>query len=430
MVERDHPVYCAQCGSIAQAGDRFCGVCGAAIPTDAQDAAPTREIPTQVYPPPNIAPRGGNRKLLLWTALGALMIFLLSGAGTLALIGLGPTADLLRGTEDGPPAAEPPKPAGGSEEKNSTPSSASQGAEAHPAFDPLLPTLKEMTSVPIILPAALPPGFQSVAIDEATEGERYAILFLDDQAESREIVQPFVDAWVDGTLEATPAKEGDPVLPEYGPDFEMLSSGEIPFTNGALGVYGCYEPPPGTSGRFCVGAYTRQGYQYTLTLERPTPPEEEIQQVLSSMVPASGETKSGFTMPYSEEAEGSEAEVERATRDYYKAVDREEWAYTYDNLDSQTQAMFTEEEWYLKNQWFADHEGLELASMEVDVLIDLGGVGAEVTVHRTFTDGTSITRDTYFVLEDGEWKHRFTEEEKDIFMPGASYEEFVAAQQE
>ena len=51
-----------------------------------------------------------------------------------------------------------------------------------------------------------------------------------------------------------------------------------------------------------------------------------------------------------------------------------------------------------------------------------------VTVYRTFKDGTSITRDTLFVSEDGGWKHRFTQEEVEIFMPGVPYEEFVAAQ--
>ncbi len=29
--------------------------------------------------------------------------------------------------------------------------------------------------------------------------------------------------------------------------------------------------------------------------------------------------------------------------------------------------MFDEEEWYLKNQWFADTEGLELATMDITV---------------------------------------------------------------
>ena len=51
-----------------------------------------------------------------------------------------------------------------------------------------------------------------------------------------------------------------------------------------------------------------------------------------------------------------------------------------------------------------------------------------MTVYRTFTDGTSIARDTRFVWEDGYWRHSLTEEERDLFMPGTSYEEFVAAQ--
>jgi hypothetical protein len=42
-------------------------------------------------------------------------------------------------------------------------------------------------------------------------------------------------------------------------------------------------------------------------------------------------------------------------------------------------------------------------------------------------DGSSSIRDTYFVYEDGSWKHRFGREEYDLFMPGASYEEFVEA---
>lgn len=32
-----------------------------------------------------------------------------------------------------------------------------------------------------------------------------------------------------------------------------------------------------------------------------------------------------------------------------------------------------------------------------------------------------------WVYEEGEWKHRFTDEENAIFLPDASYEKFVAA---
>jgi hypothetical protein len=125
---------------------------------------------------------------------------------------------------------------------------------------------------------------------------------------------------------------------------------------------------------------------------------------------------------------GSETEVIEAAEDYYQAVDQENWAYTYDNLDSQTRALFTEEEWYAKNQWFADNEGLELATINVVVDGSPSDPVVSVTVYRTFKDGTSITRGTFFVSEGGAWKHRFTEEEIDIFMPGVPYEQFVAAQ--
>lgn len=125
---------------------------------------------------------------------------------------------------------------------------------------------------------------------------------------------------------------------------------------------------------------------------------------------------------------GAEADVVATAENYYEAVDREAWAYTYDNLDSQTRSMFTEQEWSQKNQWFADNEGLELSTMNVVVNSPTSGTEVSVTVDRTFENGTSITRDTLFVMESGSWKHRFTEEEAEIFMPGTPYEEFVSAQ--
>lgn len=40
-------------------------------------------------------------------------------------------------------------------------------------------------------------------------------------------------------------------------------------------------------------------------------------------------------------------------------------------------------------------------------------------------DGTFVTWETVFVWDNGYWSHHLTEEEKDIFMPGEPYEEFV-----
>ena len=120
-------------------------------------------------------------------------------------------------------------------------------------------------------------------------------------------------------------------------------------------------------------------------------------------------------------------DVEEAAEDYYHAVDREDWGYTYENLDSDSKALFTEEEWAMKNQWYADNEGLKLDSMDADVAVRSNGFEADVTVYRTFEDGNSITRDTDFVL-DGSWRHHLTDEKIEIFMPNLSYEEFVEAQ--
>jgi hypothetical protein len=53
---------------------------------------------------------------------------------------------------------------------------------------------------------------------------------------------------------------------------------------------------------------------------------------------------------------------------------------------------------------------------------------AQVSLRLTYGDGSTSTRNTYFVYEDGEWKHRFSQEECDLFMPYDSYEEVVAAQ--
>ncbi len=50
---------------------------------------------------------------------------------------------------------------------------------------------------------------------------------------------------------------------------------------------------------------------------------------------------------------------------------------------------------------------------------------AEVTVRLTGDDGSSSLRETYFVLENGPWLHRFGQEEKDLFGPGVPYEEWV-----
>ncbi len=51
-----------------------------------------------------------------------------------------------------------------------------------------------------------------------------------------------------------------------------------------------------------------------------------------------------------------------------------------------------------------------------------------MAVGLTYGEGLTSICNTYFVYEDGSWRHRFSQEEYELFMPDASYEEFVRGQ--
>jgi endonuclease YncB( thermonuclease family) len=124
----------------------------------------------------------------------------------------------------------------------------------------------------------------------------------------------------------------------------------------------------------------------------------------------------------------TEDDVRAAAEAYYQAVSDGDWSYTYNNLDSETQSHYTEEEWFAKNQWFADNGSVGFDILSVNLDNSAPEPIADVSVGLNYGDGTSSTRLTYFVYEDGSWKHRFGEEENNLYMADASYEEFVAAQ--
>ena len=123
--------------------------------------------------------------------------------------------------------------------------------------------------------------------------------------------------------------------------------------------------------------------------------------------------------------------LDQAVGDYYRAAGAQEWSYTYDHLGSQTQSMFTEEEWYRRNQWFWDRNAIVYHILSTNVVGSSGEppIG-EVELRITPEYDSSWTRTTYFVKEGGEWLHRFSQEETDLFMPDATFEEFVKAQAE
>jgi hypothetical protein len=118
----------------------------------------------------------------------------------------------------------------------------------------------------------------------------------------------------------------------------------------------------------------------------------------------------------------------RAVDDYYEAVDREDWSYTYENLAPQTRSRFGEEEWSRKNEWIADEKGLELSSWDKSIEeFSLADHEAALKVHMVFEDGTKRTTHTRFFYDERSWKNELSPAEMDSLMPETPYQEFVEA---
>jgi hypothetical protein len=111
----------------------------------------------------------------------------------------------------------------------------------------------------------------------------------------------------------------------------------------------------------------------------------------------------------------SETALRQAIEDYYKAVARRDWGYTYSHLDSETQSAFTRDEWFAKNEWLADAATVTYTIQSVDMDSSSPESVANVAVLLTYADGSTSTRTTYFVYEDGVWKHRFGAQEYELF---------------
>ncbi len=394
MTERNRPVYCTQCGSIVQAGDNFCGVCGARVSPDARDAAPTREIPTQVYPPPSVPSHGGNRTLAVVLGLGALLVAMLAIGAIFAMNLLGNETATQGGAESKPAVTTP---------------TTQEDTQSVPPQDEGPETLGVGDSVEV---RGIRATLNAVRTLPATD--------LDQPVESPDNLFVATDLTFENTSDKTVAvssllefilkdEDGYSASQTIHTEQRQLAEGDIAPGQKSSGEI-VYEVPPESKG-------LQLDYNPFLTGEVHT---WEIGD--ASQIPGTEQSTTA-------EEDQTEADLVEVVEDYYEAVDREDWAYTYQNLDSQTRAMFDEEEWYLKNQWFADTEGLELATMDVTINGSPSDPVVGVTVYRTFKDGTSIDRATFFVFEDGVWKHRFGEEEIGFFMPDASFEEFAGTQQ-
>ncbi len=396
--------YCGQCGNPVQTGDRFCGTCGAAVlapPSQAEQV-----IPRSVAAAQSSATRS-RKPFLLAAVVGALAV-LLVGGGALALVGLNGT-NLLGGAEQNPPSS--------SDNQGVAPS---QPETTQEPASPASPTPSASASSSSSEEAQLEQFGREY--DEAARREDWEAIYsmLDESSQQKITEQEWADmqqALLD--VNGTPAPlESVSVQPN-----EQMSDSPatvtLDYEDGTQETMKAMIPMVVESGSdFSAKRYLTDQEISDLRHLSSVPPE--------STTYASPESTTGS---YGQSTKEIEADAEQAAGDYYRAVGAEDWDYTYDHLDSETRSVFTREEWFKKNRWLAGDGSTIYHILSVDLDSSSGGPTAAVVVRLTFGDGSSSTRNTYFVYEDGAWKHRFSQEEYDLLLPDATYEKFVEAQQ-
>jgi hypothetical protein len=115
-----------------------------------------------------------------------------------------------------------------------------------------------------------------------------------------------------------------------------------------------------------------------------------------------------------------EDQARAAAESYYQAVEVRDWGYTYSHLDSETQSAFTRDEWFAKNEWLADTGPVTYSIQSVDMDSSSPGSVVNVAVPLTTTNDSTSIRNTYFVYEDGSWKHRFGPQEYELLASAQS----------
>jgi hypothetical protein len=115
-----------------------------------------------------------------------------------------------------------------------------------------------------------------------------------------------------------------------------------------------------------------------------------------------------------------EDQARAAAESYYQAVEVRDWGYTYSHSDSETQSAFTRDEWFAKNEWLADTGPVTYSIQSVDMDSSSPGSVVNVAVPLTTTNDSTSIRNTYFVYEDGSWKHRFGPQEYELLASAQS----------
>lgn len=232
--------------------------------------------------------------------------------------------------------------------------------------------------------------------------------------------------------------------------FTFANNGSEPVTVSDLGMY-LYDDQGNQYETDSDGAFYLPEDEAMFMLDRVNPGlTQEVQTVYAVPPEAEGfelEVTSGFfasetaridlestseaQSPENGDPAEMEAEAWEAVKDYYEAVNADDWAYTYAHRDSRTHSAFTELEWARRNQWFEDTNSTTSVPLSVDLDESTLSSGQPVVdVKRELiidATGYSEIRDASFVYEDGMWVAQYPAEGMPMYMPEASFQEFVRA---
>jgi hypothetical protein len=102
-----------------------------------------------------------------------------------------------------------------------------------------------------------------------------------------------------------------------------------------------------------------------------------------------------------------EGQVRMAAGSYYAMVQEGDWDYTYNHLDAETRSTYTYDQWVAANDALASPD---ITYTVGDITEESPGLfGVDVTL------STGDVRHTYFVNENSQWLHRFSDDEYALF---------------
>ena len=399
--------YCSNCGQALSPEDRFCPGCGRPVHRTASVPTPEADVP--VPPPPRAGGAGattaqqqptwragwGRRHPILTGCLGIIALFFLFGIIGAALGGGGGSVK-----KDEPVAAAPT----GDEEKKAKEKSEKKEqpqAQKKPKPKPEYSVGQKAKVGNVqwsVKDASLTDQLKS-SFGTQKRGRFIVVDFTFTNNRDEEVT---LDPELHMILKDSQGREfgSDPDAWEFVPANLMIFLEPV-------------NPGVSTDGRV-IYEVASDANGFTLTLDDVELLEDKSAVFDLGNIGSEASSPSSASQAAQSQPAVAEEQARSAAESYYQAVAARDWEYTYDHLDSETQSAYTEQEWFAKNDYLADTGAVTYTIQSVAMDSSAPETLAYVTVVLTATDGSTNVRNTFFVYEDGVWKHRFSAEEYDL----------------